>query len=230
MADGDVGVRLVLLGPPGSGKGTLATQLDKRLSMVSLSTGEIFRQAIRRQTALGTSVQAYVSSGGLVPDQLVVKLMVSRLTPRLRRRGFVLDGFPRTVGQAEGLEAYLARAQKPLHGACYLACTTPVLIARLSGRRVCGRCGAIYHLRNMPPKRRGACDRCDGRLVTRKDDRVATIRKRLALDHVASTPLLNFYARRGLLVRINGNGSSEAVYARAMRVFRRQGWIDAGAR
>lgn len=198
--------------------------------MVSLSTGELFRQAIRRQTALGASVQEYVSSGGLVPDELVVKLMTSRLTPRLRRRGFVLDGFPRTVGQAEGLEAYLARAQKPLQGACYLACATSVLIARLSGRRVCGRCGAIYHLRNMPPTRRGVCDRCGARLMTRKDDHVATIRRRLAVDRKASKPLLDFYARRGLLVRINGNGSSEAVYARAMRVFRRQGWVGAGGR
>ena len=223
-----MGVRLVLLGPPGSGKGTLATQLEERRSMVSLSTGEIFRQAIRRQTALGRSVQAYVSSGGLVPDALVVKLMTSRLTPRLRRRGFVLDGFPRTAGQAEGLEAYLARTRAPLHGACYLVCATDVLIARLSGRRVCGRCGAIYHLRNMPPKRRGICDRCRGRLTTRKDDHVATIRRRLALDRKESKPLLDFYLRRGLLVRINGNGNSEAVYTRAMRVFRRQGWVGAG--
>ena len=198
--------------------------------MVSLSTGELLRQAIRRKTALGMTVQAYVSSGGLVPDAVVVKLMTSRLTPRLMQRGFVLDGFPRTVGQAEGLNAYSARVRKPLHGACYLACTTRVLIARLSGRRICAQCGAIYHLRNMPPKRRGICDRCHGRLTTRKDDRVATIRRRLIVDREASKPLLNFYARRRLLVRINGDGDSEAVYARTLRVFRRQGWIADGGR
>ena len=221
-----MGVRLVLLGAPGSGKGTLATQLDERLSMVSLSTGELFRQAIRRKTALGKAVQAYVSTGGLVPDELVVKLMTSRVTPRLLTRGFVLDGFPRTVGQAQGLSQYLERVKKPLHGACYLACTTIVLIARLSGRRVCPDCSAIYHLRNMPSMRRGVCDRCGGHLITRKDDHVATIRRRLAVDHKESKPLLDFYKRHRLLVTINGDGDSETVYTRAMKVFRRHGWAS----
>jgi adenylate kinase len=215
----------VLLGPPGSGKGTLAQLLRERLSSVHLSTGELFRREIRRRSPLGRQVSRYVTQGLLVPDALVVRVMTKQLSPARLRRGIVLDGFPRTVGQAKGLDAFLEKRRWPLDAAILLVCSTGVLIRRLGGRQVCSRCGAIYHVRNMPPARRGICDRCGGTLVVRADDRVATIRKRLAVDRAQARPLVGYYRRRGLLHQLNGGGSSSAMLARALRLFRRHGWI-----
>ena len=222
-----MGLRLVLLGPPGSGKGTLARMLEERLGLVPLSTGELFRQEISRRSALGRRVSRYVTRGLLVPDALVVTVMTSRLSRARLRRGIVLDGFPRTVGQAQGLDRFLERRRQPLKAAIYLACSSSVLIRRLSGRQVCRACGAIYHVRNMPPKRRGVCDRCGGALVVRQDDRAATIRKRLEVDRGQARPLLDYYARKRLLHQVNGNGSSGQAFTRAMGLFKRQGWVRA---
>ena len=220
-----MGLRIVLLGPPGSGKGTLAEQLQKRLALFHLSTGDLFRRQIGRKTALGRAVRHYVAEGLLVPDELVVEVMTRRLSRRVLQRGFVLDGFPRTVGQAQGLDRFLRSRRRPLDGAVALPCLPAVLIRRLSGRRVCERCGTIYHVRNMPPKRQDMCDRCGGRLVIRQDDRVVTIKKRLHVDRAQAKPLLAYYRRQGILYRVNGNGSSEQVFARAVRLFTRQGWL-----
>ena len=219
-----MGLRLVLLGPPGSGKGTLAELWHKRLGLAHLSTGELFRQEIKRRTALGRTVSRYVQEGRLVPDEVVVTVMTRQLTARRRRRGFVLDGFPRTRGQAEGLGTFLARVRCPLHGALYLACPTSLLVMRLAGRRVCRQCGATYHLRNMPPKRSGRCDRCGGALMVRHDDRLSTVKKRLAIDRAQATPLLAYYRARGSLVTVNGSGSSEVVFARVARLLKQRGW------
>lgn len=215
----------MLLGPPGSGKGTLAEQLGQRLAISHLSTGEMFRREIGRRTTLGKTVSRYVAEGRLVPDALVVEVMTKQLSSRTLQRGFVLDGFPRTVGQAQGLEAFLYRHRRPVDGAIALTCPPSVLISRLSGRRVCRQCGAIYHVRTMPSKRPGRCDRCGGTLSIRNDDRVATIRKRLTIDRVQARPLLAYYRRRRLLYRLDGTGSSEQVFRRAMRLFTRQGWL-----
>lgn len=215
----------MLLGSPGSGKGTLATFLEDELGLPQLSTGELFRQEIQRKTRLGKTVSGFVTKGLLVPDEVVVKVMTRRLSASRSKRGFVLDGFPRTTGQAQGLDAYLARHRRPLHGAIVLVCSPGVLIARLGGRRVCGACGAIYHLRNLPPRRAGVCDRCGGKLGTRADDRIETIKKRLEVDRAQSKPLLDYYRRLGLLLRLNGDGSGLDVYRRARRLFARKSWV-----
>jgi len=152
-----VGLRLVLLGPPGSGKGTLAKMMEEHVKLSHVSTGELFRQAISRRSTLGTTVRRYVTEGRLVPDALVVRVMTGHLTNRLAGRGMVLDGFPRTVGQAKGLDAFLRRRNRPLRAALYLACPPAVLVARLGGRRVCRRCGANYHVKNIPPATPGVC-------------------------------------------------------------------------
>jgi len=219
-------VRIVLLGPPGAGKGSLAWLCTRRLRVEHLSTGEIFRQEMANDSALGRRVRSYVTNGRLVPDALVVRVMTKRLATVRRRRGFVLDGFPRTRGQAQGLDRALAHRRQPLDGAVYLTSPQVLLVRRLSGRRVCERCGANFHLRTMRPKRAGRCDRCQGALVTRKDDQLATIRKRLAVDRRAAQPLLDYYRRRGVLCLVDGRGAIERVLTRALVLFRRQGWLE----
>ena len=227
-----MGARLVLLGPPGAGKGTLAAWLTEQHGLAHLSTGELFRQQIRRRTALGNTVSRYVTSGQLVPDELVVRVMTSQLTRPLLRRGFVLDGFPRTTAQAQGLERFLESRNAPLTAAIALTSPVPVLLKRLSGRRVCGKCGAIYHVRNIPPKRAGICDRCQSALIIRKDDQADTIRQRLRIDRAQAKPLLTYYRRRGLLHGLHADSSSGRMFTRATRLLRAQGWLNArdGAR
>ncbi len=203
----------------------MAQLLQEHLKVPHLSTGDLFRREIARKTPLGTTVHRYVTEGRLVPDALVVKVMTRQLTARLLKHGFVLDGFPRTVGQAKGLDAFLKRRRAPLCGAIYLACPKAILLMRLTGRRVCGTCGATYHLRNMPSKRTGVCDRCRGRLIVRKDDQPATIAKRLAIHHKEERPLLAHYQRQRLLYRLNGGGSSGQTFPRLVALLTRHGWL-----
>ncbi len=218
-------MRVVLLGPPGAGKGSLALLCKSRLGIAHVSTGEIFRQEMARNSPLGRRVRRYVTDGRLVPNALVVQVMASRLSAPEFAKGFVLDGFPRTQGQAAGLDHVLKRRGGPLDGAVYLTSPRALLVRRLSGRRVCSQCGTSYHLRTMRPRRSGRCDRCGGALITRKDDQPQTIRKRLAVDHRAAAPLLRYYERKGVLYRVNGIGHIETVFVRALKLFRRLGWM-----
>lgn len=218
-------MRLVLLGPPGAGKGSLAWLCKTRVGLAHLSTGEIFRQEMARNSRLGARVRRYVTNGRLVPDELVVQVMAARLGSRRFAKGFILDGFPRTQGQAAGLDRVLKRRHQPLDGAIYLASPIPLLVRRLSGRLVCQACGVNYHIRTMRPKRAGRCDRCQGPLMTRKDDQPATIKKRLAVDQRAATPLVRYYERDGRLCRVDGRGRIEDVFVRTLTLFRRKGWL-----
>ena len=218
-------MRIVLLGPPGAGKGSLASLVQRRLGVRHVSTGDIFRQEIARRSVLGRRVRGYVTNGRLVPDALVVKVMTARISTAQLDRGLVLDGFPRTQGQAAGLDRVLKRFGRPLDGAVYLAAPLTLLVRRLAGRRVCPRCGANYHVRTMKPKRPGRCDRCETRLIIRRDDEPETIKKRLAIDQAASKPLLTYYRRRGVLYRINGAGRLDKVFERVRNVCVRHGWL-----
>ena len=218
-------MRIVLLGPPGAGKGSLASLYHARLGVPHVSTGEIFRHEIARKSRLGQRVSRYVTNGRLVPDPLVVEVMASKLGRGTLAKGFVLDGFPRTAGQAAGLDRVLERRRRALHGAVYLTSPESLLIRRLSGQWVCESCGENYHVQRMPPKQPGRCDRCRGRLITRKDDQPATIRRRLAIDRHTARPLLAYYRRRGLLHTVNGAGHVETVYRRTVALFRRLGWV-----
>ena len=192
--------------------------------MAHLSTGEIFRQEIARNSALGRRVQRYVINGRLVPNALVVEVMAAQLRKR-HPRGFVLDGFPRTEGQAAGLNRVLKRLHQPLDTAVCLTSPRELLVRRLSGRRVCSQCGENYHIRTMRPRRPGRCDRCSGNLITRKHDQSDTIRKRLRIDRKASKPLVAYYRRHGLLHRVDGRGHIHTVFARTLKLFRRKGWL-----
>ena len=185
----------------------------------------MFRQEMARGTTLGRRVKRFVTNGQLVPDGLVVEVMSARLRRTPPRRGYILDGFPRTREQAEGLDRVLALQRRPLDAAVYLASARATLVLRLCGRRVCSRCGANYHVRTMRPKIAGRCDRCAGPLTTRKDDEPATIRRRLALDHRENRPLLDYYRRRRLLYRVNGEGRIDTVLNRTLKLFRKHGWL-----
>jgi adenylate kinase len=162
--------------------------VERRLHVKHVSTGAIFRQEIARRSVLGRRVHAYVTNGRLVPDALVVSVMAARLSRSQLDRGIVLDGFPRTRGQAQGLDRVLKQRGRPLDGAVYLAAPLALLVRRLSGRRVCPRCGTNYHLRTMKPRRAGMCDHDQSRLITRKDDDSQTIRKRLLIDQAECSP------------------------------------------
>lgn len=221
-------MRVVFLGPPGAGKGSLAALCKQHLGLNHLSTGEIFRKEITRKTSLGGRVQSFVTNGLLVPDELVVDVMAKQLSAETLKNGFVLDGFPRTRGQAVGLDRVLQARKAPLHGVVYLKVATELLVRRLSGRRVCSACGINYNIRTMPPKRPGQCDQCQAALITRKDDQPATIRKRLAVDRKEATKLLAYYKKKGLLQAINGADSLERVFTRALALFRAEGWIGMG--
>jgi len=211
------GARVVLLGPPGAGKGTQARLLREEFSACQISTGDILRQAVAEQTLLGTQAAAYLDRGALVPDDVIVNLVAERLKERDCEQGFILDGFPRTIAQAQGLDAILERMGIDLD--CVLSVRVPekTVIERLAGRRTCKNCGALYHTVYEPPKKEGVCDRCGGELYQRDDDREETIAHRLRVYEEQTAPLADYYRRRGLLREIDGVGKVDDIRARVAR-------------
>lgn len=206
-------MRLVFLGPPGAGKGTQAVRLAEAEGIAHVSTGDMFRQAVRDGTPLGLEVKRYLDQGGLVPDAVTVALVRERLERPDCRRGFLLDGFPRTVAQAEALDRMLAELGMPLDCVLELEVPEEELVRRLSGRRVCSGCGANYNIYSHPPAVEGRCDRCGGALVQRSDDSEATVRQRLQVYRAQTSPLTDYYRRQGKLVAVDGHRDPEAVAA-----------------
>ncbi|MBI4366954.1 MAG: adenylate kinase [Deltaproteobacteria bacterium] len=206
-------MRIVLLGPPGGGKGTQAERLAALYGVPRLTTGEMLRTAVRDGTALGRQAQECMQRGALVPDPLVITLMRERMQRADCRQGFILDGFPRTVGQAAALDALLAELGAPLDHAVVIAVPDAEVVQRLSGRRECRTCGAIFHLLHRPPARADRCDACGGALEQREDDRPATIRHRLAVYARETMPVIAHYERQGLVRRVDGVGSPDAILA-----------------
>lgn len=202
----------IFLGAPGAGKGTQAERLREDFGFVSISTGELLREAMRAGSELGRTVQEYVTRGDLVPDDLVAAVLRERLAQGNTGNGVILDGFPRTVRQAEILEEMLAKHCWQLCGVLYLEASEEVVLQRLGGRRNCPQCGANYHVVTMPPKVEGVCDRCGAGLVTRPDDAPEAIRKRLEVYHQQTEPLIAFYSQRGILERIDASGEVGKVY------------------
>ncbi|MGI6574346.1 MAG: adenylate kinase [bacterium] len=203
-------MRLVLLGPPGAGKGTQGELLAEKLQIPRISTGDIFRAAIKNETELGKKAKLYVESGKLVPDAIVVGIVLERITQPDCEPGFLLDGFPRTVAQAEALAAEL---EQDLDGVILLELSPEEVVERLTKRRLCRRCGAIYHLTHNPPQEEGWCDRCGGQLYQRDDDREATIRNRLAVYEELTGPLRAYYQQKDLLIAINAAQPKEKVFS-----------------
>lgn len=204
---------IVLLGPPGAGKGTHAKLLSERLSVPHISTGDILRSRIHDGTPLGKKAKAFVESGRLVPNQLVIEMVAERLMEPDAQMGFILDGFPRTVEQAEALGEMLKTRGNALDAVLDFDTSEEVIVDRLSGRRSCPKCGTNFHIRNIPPKRSGICDQCGTLLIQRKDDEEATVRRRLQVYREQTAPLVEFYKTLGLLRVVNGNLDVEPLQA-----------------
>jgi adenylate kinase len=205
-------MRIVLLGPPGSGKGTQARLLQDHHGIPQISTGDIFRRAISDKTPLGVEADKYVSRGALVPDDLTIGLVRERLRQKDAAKGFVLDGFPRTIPQAEGVEKLSRELGWELDAAVYIDVPQDVLLKRLTLRQTCPSCGMVYHLEHRPPADGRTCDDCGTSLETREDDNEETFKKRLAVYFSQTLPLVDYYKLKSRLVNIDGSGSAEEVF------------------
>lgn len=205
---------VVLLGPPGAGKGTQAEGLAAGLGLVHVASGDLFREALAAQTPLGRQAQQYMERGELVPDDLTVRMVLERMAQPDCQAGVVLDGFPRTVAQAEALDQALAAQGRQVDAVLLLAVPDEVVLERLTGRRICRDCQAPYHVLFNPPAEAGRCDRCGGPLYQRDDDREETVRRRLEVYQAQTAPLISYYRQRGLLREVDGSGDLETVAAR----------------
>jgi adenylate kinase len=210
-------VRLVLFGPPGAGKGTQAAAVKEKFGIPHISTGEMLRESIAAGTPVGVKAKALVDSGSLVPDEVVGELVAERLARRDARRGFLLDGFPRTLRQATILEVVLKARTEPLDAVVKINLSDDEVVRRLSGRRTCPSCGASYHVAFSPPKVDGLCDACGGALSHRDDDREDVIRKRLTIYASQTAPLASHYGKLGLLKEVDGSGRIEEVRSRIFK-------------
>ena len=198
-------MRLILLGPPGAGKGTQAEVLSKKYNLPHISTGDMLRDAVKKQTTVGLKANSYMLKGDLVPDRIVIEIVKERLAKEDAKNGFILDGFPRTGTQAESLDEALRKIKMPLDMVLYFNTSDKMSIKRLSGRRVCKNCGVNFHVANIPPKRAGICDYCGLPLVQRQDDREETVKKRLEVYKKETAELIDYYKNKKILKTIAGD-------------------------
>lgn len=198
-------MNLVLLGPPGAGKGTQAKVLSQKLDIPHIATGDMLREAVSKGTSLGKEAKEYMARGELVPDGLVIEIVTETLAAGNLEKGFILDGFPRTLEQAKMLDSTLDNIGKKLDTVLYFKTSLETSVARLSMRRVCEKCGANFHLKNIPPKKEGICDYCAGELYQRKDDREETIKRRWSVYSEETAPLIAYYKKEGVLREVSGD-------------------------
>jgi len=210
---GRIVMYLILLGPPGAGKGTQAEQLEKELHLPHVASGDLFRENLKNETELGLLAKTYMDRGDLVPDDVTIAMVRRRLQRPDCAQGAILDGFPRTQTQAEGLDKMLADMRRRLDGVLYIAVPDEELVRRLSGRWICRQCQTPYHTIFSPPAKEGICDACGGELYQRDDDRPETVQARLKVYHRQTAPLIDYYRQAGLLVEVDGSGDIETVSA-----------------
>ena len=210
-------LRVVLLGPPGAGKGTQAKLLREKFEACQVSTGDILRKAVADQSPLGKEASAYIRRGDLVPDGVIVKLVAERLKEKDCAQGFILDGFPRTIPQAQSLEEILQKMGLGLQAVLLVQVPNRIIVERLAGRRTCKDCGALYHLKFNPSASESVCDRCGGELLQRDDDREETISARLKVYDKQTAPLVDYYRQRGILREIDGVGSVDDIRNRLIK-------------
>ena len=211
-------MNLILLGPPGAGKGTQAAMIVEKYNIPHISTGDIFRENIKNGTKLGKKAQTYMNKGELVPDSLVIEIAEDRLRKDDCKDGFLLDGFPRTVEQAVALYAFLADEGKKVDHVLDIDVDKPELLKRITGRRVCQACGATFHITGMPPKQEGVCDKCGGELIQRADDTEATAENRIEVYNSQTKPLLDYYDRAGNIAHLDGAIGLNELFAQITKI------------
>lgn len=205
-------MQIIMLGAPGAGKGTQAKRLAAKYDIPHISTGDIFRANIKNGTELGKKAKTFMDQGLLVPDELVVDLVADRLKEDDCKKGYILDGFPRTIPQAEALDEALAKSGNSISFAIDIDVPDENIIRRMSGRRACLNCGATYHVATIPPVKEGICDTCGSELVLREDDKPETVQKRLKVYHEQTSPLIDYYKKKGSLISIDGTKDMEVVF------------------
>jgi len=212
---------IILLGPPGAGKGTQAAYVARKLGLAHVSSGDLFRQALERGDDLASEVKSYMEKGTLVPDELTVRMVLERLEALDAEAGVVLDGFPRNLKQAKTLDENLVEREKAIDRVISIRVSSGEILRRLGGRWICRNCQAPYHATDSPSEVEGRCDRCGGELYQRPDDNVETIKKRLAVYAQETAPLIDYYAGKGKLIEVDGEGSAESVGKRIIAAMKR---------
>jgi adenylate kinase len=211
-------MNLIFLGPPGAGKGTQAKLLSARYEIPQISTGDILRASVREQTPMGLRAKSYMDSGSLVPDEVVVGIVEERLQKEDCKKGFILDGFPRTIAQADSLKVTLDSIGKNIQHVISIAVDNEELLTRITGRRTCEKCGKGYHVSFDPPKTQGKCDVCGGDLCQRDDDKEETMRKRLTVYDLQTEPLIEYYSKQSLIRTVPGTGSIEDIQKSIVKI------------
>ena len=211
-------MNIILLGPPGAGKGTQAAKIVEKYGVPHISTGDIFRENIKQGTELGKKAKSYMDKGELVPDDLVIEIATDRLSREDCKNGFMLDGFPRTVYQAEKLDEFLKNAGRKIDHVLDIAVEKEKLVPRITGRRVCPACGASFHIVNIPPKKEGICDACGGELIQRADDTEATVANRIDVYEKQTMPLIDYYEKAKVVSHIDGAAALDAVFAEIVKI------------
>lgn len=211
-------MKIIMLGAPGAGKGTQAKKIADKYGIPHISTGDIFRANIKNGTELGKKAKTYMDQGLLVPDELVVDLVVDRVKKEDCQKGYVLDGFPRTIPQAEALDAALSKLGEKMDYAINVEVPDENIVARMSGRRACVSCGATYHIVHIPTKVEGICDVCGEKLILREDDKPETVQKRLNVYHEQTQPLIDYYTEQGILEEVDGTLDMADVFAAIVKV------------
>ena len=211
-------MKIIMLGAPGAGKGTQAKRIAQRYGIPHVSTGDIFRANIKNGTELGMKAKAYMDAGNLVPDEITIGMLLDRIHEADCEKGYVLDGFPRTIPQAESLTAALKERGEKMDYAIDVDVPDENIVSRMSGRRACLACGATYHIAYNPPKKEGVCDQCGEPLVLRKDDKPETVKNRLEVYHQQTQPLIDYYKKEGILAQVDGTQNMDQVFEDIVKI------------
>ena len=219
-------MKIIMLGAPGAGKGSQASRIAKEYQLPHISTGDIFRANLKEETELGKRAKSFMDKGELVPDDITIAMLLDRIHKKDCKNGYILDGFPRTIPQAEALKEALAKKNEKIDLALDVEASDELIIKRMAGRRTCPACGAIYHIVTLPPKTEGICDRCGADLIQRKDDNEETVKNRLKIYHEVTEPLISYYKKEGILEEIDGAEELDKVFEKVKRIIHERSRID----